>query len=252
MRVAEPVLLELRGGAAALAFLTRLPLGRAVELGGADLARGTVVFPVVGAVIGVAVAAAGLALGSVLTAGIASAVALTVAIVLTGALHLDGLADTADSFGARNRPDALAIMRDPRVGAFGVVAVVAALVVEVNALADLIASDRGRAIVASFAVSRAVAPLVAAWLPYARADDGLARPLAGNRRVRATFAALLASGLVIALSPPHYVWLLAGGAICAPAAALLFWRRLGGVTGDALGAAIAVTEAGCLVIACAR
>jgi adenosylcobinamide-GDP ribazoletransferase len=252
MRVAEPVRLELRGGAAAIAFLTRVPIGPVVELGGADLARGAVAFPLVGAVIGAAVAATGIALSHAYTPGVAGAVALAAAIAMTGALHLDGLADTADSLGARTRAHALTIMRDPQVGAFGVAAIVAVLLVEASALGALIADERGHAIVAAFTASRAVAPAVAAWLPYARAEPGLARPLTGNGRSRAVLAVLLASGVVIALSPRHYAWVLAGAAVCALAVATLARRRFGGVTGDVLGAAVAVTEAVCLTIACAQ
>src|SRR3954468_17193195 len=99
-----------RAFAGALAFLTRVPIGRWVVLDGADVARGGAFFPVVGAGIGAAVGAVA-SLGGLL----AAVLAVTAGAVLTGALHFDALADTADALGARTRERALAIMRDHQI-----------------------------------------------------------------------------------------------------------------------------------------
>src|SRR6478736_1463935 len=99
----------MRAASAALAFLTRIPIGRWVALGPDDIGRGVVFFPLVGAGVGPLPALAAGGLG------------VAVALVLTGALHLDGLADTADAFGAADRERALEIMRDSRTGSFGAV-----------------------------------------------------------------------------------------------------------------------------------
>src|ERR1700704_5339998 len=98
---------ELRGVAAALAFLTRVPVGRFAELDGADVARGAVAFPLVGAGIGAATGGVVYALAGSLTAPLAAVLGLVVAALLTGALHLDALADTADALGAWTRERAL-------------------------------------------------------------------------------------------------------------------------------------------------
>src|SRR5262245_19528103 len=124
-----------RGAAAAVAFLTRIPVGRRVALDGDDVARGSVLFPVVGAAIGAAVGATAAGLAHVLPALVAAGLALALGAALTGALHLDGLADTADALGARGR--ALEAMRDHATGAFGTVALVLDLLVKAGAVAAL-------------------------------------------------------------------------------------------------------------------
>src|SRR5437773_2262695 len=91
-----------RAVVAAVAFLTRLPVGRLVLLGGDDVARGAVLFPVVGAGIGAAVGGTAAGLVLVVPALAAAGIALTVGALLTGALHLDGLADTTDALGGRS------------------------------------------------------------------------------------------------------------------------------------------------------
>src|SRR5581483_6204617 len=122
-----------RAALAAVAFLTRVPVGRVVELDGADVARGAALFPLVGAT------AFGLA--RVVPSLAAAGIALAVGALLTGALHLDGLADTADSLGAHTRERALEIMRDHAIGAYGAAAVALDLLVKAAALAAL-AGDR--------------------------------------------------------------------------------------------------------------
>src|SRR3954465_5140830 len=88
---------------AAVAFLTRIPVGRIVALGPDDVGRGVAFFPLVGAGVGAPGALAAEGLEGPLPALLAGGLGVAVAIVLTGALHLDGLADTADAFGASDR-----------------------------------------------------------------------------------------------------------------------------------------------------
>lgn len=253
IRVTPFALRELRGGAAALAFLTRLPVGRLVAFDGSDLARGVVAFPLAGLAVGAAATAVGDLASPVLPAGVAGAVALSVAVLLTGALHLDGLADTADALGGRSPDDSLAIMRDPRVGSYGLAAVALALIVEANAFGVLVARGRVAEVASAFGLSRAVAPVVAACLPYARrAAPGLGRSLEAGSRGRAATALLVALGAVAVLRPHHAWILIASAAMCALGSVALFRRRFGGMTGDTLGAAIAATELVCLVVASTR
>src|SRR5439155_5828052 len=123
---------------------------------------------------------------------------------LTGALHLDALADTVDAFGAADRVRALEIMRDPRIGAFGAVAVAVAVLVEAGALGSLAA---GGDAVAGFAVagalSRAAGPTLAALVPYARAGEGTGSVLSG--RVR-PFGVLVGAGLGVGLAAVFLGW----------------------------------------------
>jgi adenosylcobinamide-GDP ribazoletransferase len=186
-------------------------------------------------------------LSAVLTVG---AVAL-----LTRGLHLDGLADTADGLGSgRPAADALAVMRKGDVGPFGVATLVIVLLAQVAALAQLVAAGDGVvALVAALVVSRLALPLACLrGVPAARAD-GLGAAVAGSvSRPAALVAVLLTAIPVTALA-----LLGDGAAALAPlgllVGAALVWRavhRLGGVTGDVLGAVVEATFAGSLVLLC--
>src|SRR5213595_1048016 len=130
---------ELRGLAGAVAFLTRVPIGRFVALGPADVGRGGTFFPLVGAGIGAAVGGIADGLAGTLTAPLAAVIGLAVAAALTGVLHLDALADTADALGASTRERALEIMRDHAIGSYGAVALVLDLGAKIAALSALAA-----------------------------------------------------------------------------------------------------------------
>jgi adenosylcobinamide-GDP ribazoletransferase len=230
----------LRAGAAAVTFLTRIPLryGRAPDA--TDVARGAVLFPVVGALVGAAAGGAAALAHPQLPALAAGAIAIGVELVLTGGLHADALADTADAAGAPTRERALEIMRDPRIGPFGAAALVVDLLARAAAIAALVAGGGGvlTALVVAGALGRAAPLPLAAGLPYARASGGPGSVLTGRVGwVSAIAALLLAVGAALALRGLD--GLAATGAAVATAAllALLFRRWLGGVTGDTLGAA---------------
>src|SRR4051812_12943574 len=131
-RPASPM--RARDPLAALAFLTRIPVGRWVALGADDVGRGVAFFPVVGAAVGALAGLAAEGLDGPLPALVAGGLGVAAALVLTGALHLDGLADTADAFGSGDRPRRLEIMRDSRIGSFGAAAIALAVLVEAAAL----------------------------------------------------------------------------------------------------------------------
>src|SRR5919106_3517129 len=138
MRVPETI----RAAAAAVAFLTIVPIGRRVDLDGEDVARGSVFFPLVGAAIGGAVGLSAVALDDVLPALVAAALAVALEAIVTGVIHVDALADVADGLGGATRERALAIMRDPRIGSFGTVAVLLDLFVKVAAVLAVLELDR--------------------------------------------------------------------------------------------------------------
>ena len=226
------------GFASATAIYTRLPVAppacRAERLADAAWA-----FPLVGAGIG-GVAAFAFLLVQLLGLGDwpAAVLAVLASIVLTGALHEDGLADTADGLiGGQDREQRLAIMRDSRHGTFGVVAIVLSVLLRVTALADI--GDpihAGLALIAAHAASRAALPVAMLVLAPARAD-GLGAA-AGRPRTRLAIGAL-AIGLLTtlaALGPMRgaTAFGLASAAIFASGA--LAHRRIGGYTGDVLGA----------------
>jgi adenosylcobinamide-GDP ribazoletransferase len=240
---------EARGVAGAIAFLTRVPVGRFVALDAADVARGGAVFPLVGAGIGAAVGGIADGLAGALTAPLAAVLGLAVGAALTGVLHLDGLADTADALSATTRERALEIMRDHAIGAYGTVALVLDLAAKVAALAALARhGDALRFAVCAAALAR-VAPLVlSAALPYARPGAGLGRVVDSTGWARCSVAGAIAAGFCVWLDA---LPLLAPAACVALVACVGAKRWLGGVTGDVLGATAELTELAALVTAVA-
>ena len=231
----------------AVQFLTRLPVPGWIGHGPGQLDQAMRYLPLVGIGVGL-VGAAVLALaGAGLPRPVAALFSVAATLLLTGALHEDGLADTLDGlFGGATREDALRIMRDSRLGTFGVAGLAVALGLKVAALSALPAA--GPALVAAHAGSRFFVACVLTRLPYAR-TDGKAAPVADGVGTTELAVAgccgilpmlLLGSRAVPAL-------LLAGG--LAWLVARWFRRRLGGYTGDGLGAVQQVTELAILLVA---
>jgi len=240
---------ELRGFAAAIAFLTRVPVGRWVTLDAVDVARGGALFPIVGAGIGTVVGGIAQGLADSLTAPVAALLGLAAGAALTGVLHLDGLADTADAFGATTRERALEIMRDHAIGAYGAVALVLALLAKVAALAALAADGHAlRFAVCAAAAGRVVPVALSAALPYAREGAGIGRVLGGGTWIRVAVAAAIAAGFCVWLDALPLLGAAAGVALVVGLAAR---RWLGGVTGDVLGASAELAELAALVVAVA-
>jgi adenosylcobinamide-GDP ribazoletransferase len=237
----------IRAGLAAIAFLTRVPVGRHVALDAADVARGAALFPLVGAAVG---GSAGL-LADVLVPGlpglVAGALAVGLAALVTGAMHLDALADTADALGGASREQALEIMRDHAVGAFGAVALVVVCLVDASAIASLAAGDDAllAGLVAGATGRAAILPLARA-LPYARDGTGQGRVLDGVGWVGVLVGVALACLLAAAAGRPGLV-ALAAAAVSASVLLVFFRAWLGGVTGDMLGATAKVCETAALV-----
>ena len=237
----------------ALAFLTRLPVRHGQAWRDADLAASVPLFPVVGALIGLA---GGLAYALAHWLGLppwpAAACALATTICVTGALHEDGLADVADGFGGgRTREDKLRIMRDPRIGSYGTIALVLALLARAGALVALADPLQVMtALVTAGAVSRAALPAVMVSLPLAR-SDGLAAQTGRPHPLRAAAAALIAVLTAVALLGEAAPAALLAGAVGGLAVALLARRQIGGYTGDVLGAVQQLAEIGVLFAAVA-
>jgi len=225
----------------ALGLLTRIPVPR-LEVAPGDLRRASALFPAVGLVVaglGVAVrAAAGLLWG----APVATILAVAAMVAVTGALHEDGLADSADGlWGGADPAGRLAIMRDSRLGTYGIVALVTVLALRTALLLPLGLADFARASVCGHVLGRASALVVARALPPAAAGSGaeIAGPLGRGEMLAA--AVVVAAALAGAAGPWAPVPLAAGLAACL-ACVRLFRRRLGGFTGDSLGAANQLVE----------
>jgi cobalamin 5'-phosphate synthase/cobalamin synthase len=247
MRGAE----TLRAAAAAVAFLTRIPVGRAVVLDAGDVARGGAAFPLVGAAVGAAVGGTAEGLVHILPALAAAGVALALGALITGALHLDALADMADALTA-GRERALAIMRDHAIGAYGASALVLDLLVKAAALAALAAHRHAVPFaIAAGALGRAAPVALGAALPGVR-GDGAGASFAGRvSRAVALIATASAAAICLAAGGLHGLELV-GIAIAATLGLGLFTLRwLGGVTGDTLGATAELVETITLVSAAA-
>jgi adenosylcobinamide-GDP ribazoletransferase len=241
-----------RAVVAAVAFLTRVPIGGMVAVGPRDVARGAVLFPLVGGGIGALIGLVAAGLDARMGLFLAAALAVALEAILTGAIHLDALADTADGLGAATRERALEVMREANVGAFGALALVLDLLVKTAALAAVATVPRSvGAVVAAFAVGRA-APLALGWaLPYARPTGGSGAALTdAGWHVHAGGLALGVGGAVGLLGVRGLA--LVGGA--GLVVGIVWWiarRRLGGVTGDVLGAAVELATTAALVAAAA-
>jgi len=218
----------------ALAFLTRLPVPLPKD---PDLSRAAWSFPLVGLLVGAAAAGTRAAADQGLPPLPATLLAIAVAVVITGALHEDGLADIADATGAHvDRARKLEILKDPRVGAFGATALILAIALVATSVAALDTTEAVKTLIVAHVLSRwAILPV--GLLPPAK--PGGAGSLLRVTTPPLAIATLIAAAIAVAAG----AWpaLIAAPATVA-AAALLLQRTLGGVTGDGYGATAKLTE----------
>jgi adenosylcobinamide-GDP ribazoletransferase len=218
-----------------MAFLTVLPVAAAE--GGPGERLGRAYFPAIGAVVGLAAAAVFVLLDSFSTPLLAAVAATATLALLTGALHLDGLADSADGlFGGGDVARRLEVMRDPRLGSFGTVSVVLVLLGEVASIASMSPGRAVAALVIAGALSRLAMLSVITLVPYVRPSGlGVA---AGDSSHRGFDLALGSAFAAVAflLDWPRALLALCLVALSATAVAAFARRRLGGATGDVYGA----------------
>lgn len=225
--------MSVSGVRSALAFLTVLPV--AARDGNPGRRLGRAMFPAVGLLLGLA-AWGSLWLGSLLAGPLFGAVAaLATLALLTGGLHLDGLGDCADGlFAGGDRERRLEIMRDPRLGAFGVSALVLVLLADAALLQRLGLQAALPALAAAGAFSRLAMLAVLVALPYVR-EDGLGRSAAGGGPLDLALGAVLAAPAFL-LDWRHAALGLLAAALAGAGVATLARRRIGGATGDVYGA----------------
>jgi adenosylcobinamide-GDP ribazoletransferase len=240
---------------AAARFLTRIPWPAAASPPPA-LADTVWAFPMIGAALGVAGGSVTLIASGLGVPTLAAALlGLAATIGATGALHEDGLADTADGLGGgRDRGRKLEIMRDSRIGSYGALALMLSLGLRAAALSALIAAGPGAvlgALAAAHAVARAGLPVLMSVLEPAAAS-GLAAA-AGRPRPAETGVATLLGVLaaLLGLGPRPAVAALVAAALALAALATLARRQIGGYTGDILGAGEQVAETTILLAAAA-
>ena len=234
----------MRGLILALGFLTRLPLPAVRDYQPAEFAQALVWFPAAGLVVGAAVALAA-ALGAALDPWLGALAGVVMWAWITSGLHLDGLADTADALGAAHRDPArfLAVLADPHVGSFGVIALVLQLAAKLVLLHWLLLLESPwLALVLIPAWARWSAAGWALLLPPLK--PGLGERLARHGKPAGWIAGGLALAAISAAAPLAFVALV-------PALLWGLWMRLklGGQTGDILGAGIEWSESAALLLA---
>ena len=226
-----------------LQFLTRIHLVRQTMWTAEDFGRSTRFFPLVGLVLGICYAlAAWLLLYAFGMRSLTAALLLILPLLLTGGLHADGFMDTADGvFSGRDRARKLEIMKDSRVGAFGVVSFVMLMFVQYALLSDLAPMLFVPALFVMPIIGRLAMVLAVACFPYAR-EDGMGKTFADMAgRSTVVIAALTTAVLVL-----PWGMLATAALVLGTLFALLFCRTmtniLGGLTGDVYGAATVLTE----------
>jgi adenosylcobinamide-GDP ribazoletransferase len=223
--------------ALAVQFLTIIPLRLPRSIPDGAFPGAVALFPLVGLAIGGLVASVDALLGLVLPRSVIAAIDLAFLAVLSGGLHLDGLADAVDGLlGNLRRERRLEVMREGGIGAFGVVAVVLVLLLEYGGLVSLGPVIRFAALVAAVALSRWAMSLLLWAFPYARAEGAGSAFRSGLRPAHLLVSTLLAGLIVAALFCFGGVLLLV---VSGGVALLVGWyavRRVGGCTGDVYGA----------------
>jgi adenosylcobinamide-GDP ribazoletransferase len=241
----------------ALMLLTRVPVGRWCVYSQEAVAASVAFFPVIGALVGM-VAAGALALGSTaFPAKITALFSMLATVLFTGAIHEDGLADSADGLLGGNTPARrLEIMKDSRLGSFGALALWFSLSAKWMLLCELLEGGLILACRASFLahfLGRAASVVMLHLQPHVGTDPGRARPFCERLPKHRLLAALLPPvATCLLLFPLHAVPILASVTLVIFAAEGFFQRRLGGITGDCLGATVQVTELAVLALSCSR
>lgn len=236
------------GLATAVAFYTRLPV-RATSPAAADLAAAAPWFPVVGAGVGAAIAGVYVACATFLPNLLAATLAAAAGALLTGAFHEDGLADVADAFaGGWTVERRLEILDDPRLGTFGVIAVVASFLARASAIATFDSAAALALLPAAHALSRVPAVALMRRQRPAR-SDGLAATLARDigtlhERIALALGLSLCAALVGAWALPAAALV----TLASVAMAVLAQRKIGGTNGDVLGATQQLAELAVLVL----
>jgi adenosylcobinamide-GDP ribazoletransferase len=230
----------------ALSFLTSFGRGRRPSPRTLDW------FPLAGALIGLALGGLWWAGNRVWSAQLSAALVVAADLGVTGLLHLDGLVDSADGLLPHlDRERRLEVMASPEVGAFGVGVAIVVILLRWAALAAIRPSVI--LLVSLWCLSRTGMAFVARTQPYARAEGGLASAFAGAPRWAPLIAgAALSVGLALAWRRPAGAVSVAAAVVAGSLVVWLARRRLGGFTGDVLGAAGVLAETGGLIAAAAR
>ena len=240
--------MRLRDILLALVLLTRLPLPRLPDSAFARQAKAAWAYPLAGLAVALPACVLGaLALAAGLPAGPAAGLVMTVQVLLTGAMHEDGLADVADGFwGGFTRERRLEIMKDSRIGAYGVLALVLILILRWSALTALIGAGGIWALAGVAALSRAPMAVLMARMPNAR-QTGLSQSVGRPAVGAALAAAVLGAACALLFAGAAGFAAIAATALAAAGMAAVARGKIGGQTGDVLGATQQLGETAALL-----
>lgn len=239
--------MSIRSLRAAMSFLTVLPVANADGSAGERLGRAY--FPAIGAVLGLVTGVVFVVASALTTTLLGSAAAVTTLCVLTGAIHLDGLGDSADGLlGRGDLARRLEVMRDPRLGSYGVTAIVSVLLLEVAAISSLSPTRAIAALVIAGALSRLATLSVIAFVPYVRTSGlGLAASDPKHRGFDLAVGSA-AAAIVCALDWRRALIALPVVALTELLVVVLARRRVGGATGDVYGATAELCQLATLLV----
>jgi adenosylcobinamide-GDP ribazoletransferase len=232
-----------RSAIAALSFLTAIPVGRSTAIAPGHLRRGAFLFPLVGALVGGLSALVAWVGTFVLPSLAAGALGVATGAVLTAAIHLDALADTADGIGAALAgEDPEPAMSDPRLGSFGATALAIDLLIKGSVLGVLAAEGFPLGALAAGALGRASILALALTVPYAETSDGTGTWTRSPDRTLYLIGLVLAAAIGVLSAGIRYPAMLVTATIVCVLVARWSARHLGGMRGDTFGAAAELTE----------
>jgi adenosylcobinamide-GDP ribazoletransferase len=226
------------------AFLTVFPVARGVSMEPERLGRSMGLFPAVGLTVGLGMVVINWALTPLIPRAVLDCLLILILITITGGLHLDGIADLIDGLaGGKDREGVLRIMKDSRVGAMGVVGLVMILLLKYLSLYNVPLEEKSAALIFMPAAGRWIQVTLAFFCPYVRAEGGTGGAFVdhvGQRELLIAAVTILLSGII--LFGARGLLLLAFLGLAGWGLKYYFQARLGGVTGDVLGAATELIE----------
>ena len=230
-------------------FLTRLPVPNGLIFSEGRLARAARYFPLVGILVGLITGGIFFGAAQYFDPHLAGFLTIIIGIFVTGALHEDGLADCCDGLGGgHTRERALEIMRDSRIGTYGACALIGSIGLRALAIGEMSAYEGFIALIIAHGLSRGLIPLVLVSGKYAR-TRGLASSVAdGVSTIEAGLSVLIAAGLVLLAGPAAGIATFAAAIVAGGLMLAVLMRRLGGYTGDGLGAIQQVAEISALMM----
>lgn len=235
----------------AIQFLTIIPL-KIKEASEQSLAKATAYFPLVGLLIGLALSEINLGLFILNFPSLTASIILIVSLIgLTGGMHLDGLSDSADAFlSGKPKEEMLSIMRDPHIGVMGVLSIICIILLKISLLDSVPIAAKASALLLMCVLSRWSAVLAMFAFPYAR-QNGKAGIFIRGMSLK-IFLAALVSVFIFSLLIWQFKGLIALTIVsgCVYLAGRFTSRKIGGITGDTLGATIELTEVFTLLIFC--